>query len=200
MHTAAQVKKMVLKKGRTRHDDPDRLYVSEHDGELWATNAFWLVPVNRVKALLDAHNLPSNQPGCYEVQGSRLVPQDTEPPKVGSLFPPVDDPVIVPATLEGCTAPLYRRQEPQGYVAVMEGTEGRAGSDADYLHWLDCDGDLSRLNQGYGSRLVGSPVYRQVSPLKVVGIYAKRERQATTGNDWLDDGELLLGLLMPVRL
>jgi hypothetical protein len=46
------------------------LYVNEYDGEMWATDRYWLTRASRVAPLLEKFNLPADQPGAYEVNGT----------------------------------------------------------------------------------------------------------------------------------
>jgi hypothetical protein len=64
-------KTQVIKKHITRGSaGAHPLYVNEYDGEMWATDRYWLVRASRVAPLLEKFNLPADQPGAYEVNGT----------------------------------------------------------------------------------------------------------------------------------
>lgn len=210
--THAEVKRLVIGGRKVRAGEAARLFIAEHDGELYATNSYWLAPAAKVAPLLDHFNLASDTVGSFEVNG-QVRTLDLEPPNLSSIMPArlgMDLPEVRPATIgdEG-SAHAYQRNPAGGYLALMRAVDGSAVAfNADFLHWLTNDGDLRSMAVGYGSRL-GELVYRQGGPNKPMVISATREKQSGGHNregggyipaTWSVDGELFLGLLMPVRI
>lgn len=62
----AGIKKHITRGSSGAHP----LYVNEYDGEMWATDRYWLTRASRVAPLLEKFNLPADQPGAYEVNGT----------------------------------------------------------------------------------------------------------------------------------
>jgi hypothetical protein len=55
--------------GNTSHS-PAYLAVNTIDGEMWATNRYWLTHAGRVAPLLEQYNLDIAEPGVYQVNGT----------------------------------------------------------------------------------------------------------------------------------
>jgi hypothetical protein len=64
----ADIKKRVIRGQSTQHQAAP-LSVNEIDGELWATNRYWVTRASRVAPLLEQYNLPADAPGLYGVDG-----------------------------------------------------------------------------------------------------------------------------------
>lgn len=212
MHTHAEIKRLVIGDRKTSRDTV-RLFLAEHDGELYATNSYWLTPATAVRSLLEHNNLPADQPGVYDVN-SKLSAQDLEPPKVGALIPNLTDADIIHRSrLNGEGSPLFVKPW-RVLLALFDRTDDgqttQVAFDASYLAFIDNDGEVGAIPcGGYGSRLVGEPIYRQGGPGKPMTVHAKREKKSGghNGHDgkyvaetWADDGEQFLGLLMPVKV
>lgn len=212
--THTEVKRLVIGGRKVgKYDQAARLFIAEHEGELYATNSYWLAPAAKVAPLLDHFNLASDAAGSFEVNG-QVRTLDQEPPNLSSIMPAHlgrELPVVERARVgdEG-SAYAYQRANTGNYLALVRGDGGGlVAFNADFLHWLTYDGNLRDIPCGYGSRLVGDPIYRQAAIGKPMVISATREKQSGGNNGpdgkwipatWSDDGELFLGLLMPVRV
>jgi hypothetical protein len=64
----AVLRKRVTRGLSTQHQAAV-LAVNEIDGELWATNRYWVTRAARIAPLLAEYNLPADQPGLYAVDG-----------------------------------------------------------------------------------------------------------------------------------
>lgn len=197
----------------------DRLFVVEHEGERWATNAYWLMPADKLSLVLSADGVA--EPGAY-FGDKRLEPTDQGAPPVDRLLN-IDDytaplEVVETAgkpTLVAYTAAEKRGDETLGVVLRRPDLDELTMLNARYLRVV-ADTSTAR----YGERL-GDPVLRQKPHEMVkgkpsangpVGIFAPVEvkrgghRDTTTDaykwipETWHADGERLLGVLMPVRL
>jgi hypothetical protein len=58
---------------------PSFLAVNEADGEMWATNKYWLTRAERVAPLLEQYNLTAAEPGVYQVNGTVTRASDQIP-------------------------------------------------------------------------------------------------------------------------
>jgi len=166
--------------GKGTKDDPARLFLTEHDGTLYATNSYWLVKAERVAPLLAHYNLPSNQPGAYNVNGS-VEPRDQEPPNVGGLLKGAESwPVLERLHAHG--RPVFWPCPTGGYLAAFESSPFfRKGDGSDEPTPVALNSDyLAFLTTG-----LADPVFRQNGPRKAVAVF---------------DGDDFVGLVMPVRL
>lgn len=69
MDSTTDIKKRVVRGANLKYG-PVPLYVNEWDGEMWATNRYWLTRASRVAPLLEKFNLSAAEPGGYEVNGT----------------------------------------------------------------------------------------------------------------------------------
>jgi hypothetical protein len=58
---------------------PSYLAVNTVGGTLWATNKYWLTYAERVAPLLEQYNLPADEPGVYQVNGTVTRASDQVP-------------------------------------------------------------------------------------------------------------------------
>lgn len=206
--TQAEVKRLVIGGRKTSGYSTPKLFLAEHDGQLYATNSYWLVPVGNVAPLLAHYNLAADKPATFEVNG-KVQPVELDPPNIGPLMPANDAPEITRIQVAGRDAYARGDTKECAWLALFDHAGETVAFNVDFLDFIDHGGDVAGISQGYGSRLVGPAIYRQEKPGKPVAVYAKCERQTGGHNDasghyikaeWVDDGELFLGLLMPVRL
>lgn len=138
---ANDIKKRVIGGHNTKYG-PARLYVNEHDGEMWATNRYWVTRAERVAPLLDQYNLSAAEPGVYEVNGTvRRANGDNkgipaQPPNVGRVIEDAGSFTPgVPVRIAGNQA--YTRGDRGGLYAVYLLNDGtHAGLGAEELEWL----------------------------------------------------------------
>jgi hypothetical protein len=64
----ADIKKRVIR-GQDTKNQAAPLSVNVIDGEMWATNRYWVTRATRVAPLLEQFNLPVDEPGLYGVDG-----------------------------------------------------------------------------------------------------------------------------------
>ncbi len=174
MHSAVEVKKLVKASSRE-----GRLFVAEHDGELYATNSYWLVPVVKVAPLMAKYNLSTTEPGSYSVNGD-VTPTDVGPPNLGPIMPRFKD-----------LTPLERE--------TIEGRPAFTNNGAGYLELWRNDGALVAFNPDFMDlardtmRGFADPVVMQVkgSPGKPASVWA------TVGTS---KDRTMIGLVMPVRI
>jgi hypothetical protein len=137
---ANEIKKHVIG-GADVKRAPAPLYVGEHDGEMWATNRYWLTRAERVAPLLEQYNLSASEPGGFEVNGTvrratgahQISPQ---PPNFDAFMRSQRDYAPgVPVRVAGQQA--YTRHERFGlYAAYILADGSYAGLNADTLEWL----------------------------------------------------------------
>jgi hypothetical protein len=112
------------------------LYVGEHDGKMWATNRYWVVPAERVAPLLEDANLSAAEPGAYEVNG-RVRPADMQVPDFGSILHPLEEFTVTGERITIAGQLVYALDGYDNPMALFRLPSGSTvGLRADELVWL----------------------------------------------------------------
>lgn len=137
---ANDIRKRVIQGADTKNC-PVPLYVGESDGEMWATNRYWLTRAERVAPLLEQYNLSAAEPGGFEVNGTvrRATGAhgiSSESPNFKSFMRSQRDYAPgVPVRVAGQQA--YTSQDRHGlYAAYILADGSHAGLNAEILEWL----------------------------------------------------------------
>jgi hypothetical protein len=119
-----------------RGRQPATLALGEHDGQLWASNRYWVTPAPRVAPLLEQYNLDPAVPGAFEVNGTVRKVGD-QGPDVGRLLSMGDYPEkAAPLKVAGHDAHV-RLSDRSPWLAVYQVADGTVmGLPADDLAWL----------------------------------------------------------------
>lgn len=86
-----KVTRQSLKKMGLASFENDRMYVSEHDGKLWATNSYYLVTFDRIRSVWEEYNLPTEEVGTYKFTGTTIMPDPSTPPNLGFILGDVSE-------------------------------------------------------------------------------------------------------------
>jgi hypothetical protein len=142
--TPNQIKKHVTRRYYSLKDNPAPLLVNEHDGEMWATNKYFLTRAERVAPLLEQYNLSVAEPGSYEVNGTVKRADGAsygcpaQPANVGAFIKDLGSfmPAIAVriAGLQAYVLPDGPRLGLHAAFLLADGTH--AGLHADELEWL----------------------------------------------------------------
>jgi hypothetical protein len=95
------VKPAVLKKRVIRGQDTRNLgaplSVNEVDGQMWATNRYWVTRAERIAPLLAEYNLSADEPGLYAVNG-KVSRVDNKVPDISASVRSAFKDYAIPAT------------------------------------------------------------------------------------------------------
>jgi len=205
MPTMAELKKLTT--GGRKDKYGTRLYVAEHDGIYWATNAYWLVPAARLAVLLEHFNLPTDAAGTYEVN-SKLAKLEQDQPPLGRFLENTYDVELTRTTIddigyayaEGGDILLAVYDHPHG---------GHVFFNRDFHAWILATLEESR---GYGERWKADSLkvrqasrsLRSLGPVSFSAVVEKRhgghyrEDRTWEPETWTDDHEETFAILMPV--
>jgi hypothetical protein len=151
-----QLKKLVLR-GHNAKWGPGGLFVGEYDGEMWATDRYWVARAAHVAPLLGQYNLSADVTGAYEVDKTvrpatgqhHEIP--AQPPSMDAFLSGVAKESYqpaVPVRVAGMQA-LTRADDRLGLVAAYLLADGTyAGVYEEELAWLS-DTDAAPLPEGY---------------------------------------------------
>lgn len=124
--------KRALKVGQAK-DRPQRIWVGERRGILYATDAFWVVPASRLALLFGASNLTAEPGGSYDLVRGKLVDAEVPGPAFESLWP-VSTLPVTPTTMHGYRCYLSAEQPPAGMLVLFDLSGGsRVAVRAEYL-------------------------------------------------------------------
>lgn len=142
-----ELKRLVLG-GRKAADAV--LVTAEHDGQRWASNAYWAVPAAWVRPLFDYYNL-TDDPGRFSLNGSRVSRQpDAEPPNLGAVIGRVGDYTHVLTARTVDDLPVYVKLSNGRFAAVYERPDGgQVYLDDQYHAWIV---DMAGQPISYGER------------------------------------------------
>jgi hypothetical protein len=146
--------------GNTSHS-PAYLAVNTIDGEMWATNRYWLTHAGRVAPLLEQYNLDIAEPGVYQVNGTVSRASD-QIPNIESYARSLPD--FKPATrvhVSGQPVLVRPAREPFAVFALSDGSH--AGLLESELEWLSDTGTAPQLPDGYRYGDVGVSFYKSGS-------------------------------------
>lgn len=154
---ANDIRKRVTNGADTKNN-PASLYVNEHDGEMWATNRYWLTRAERVAPLLSQYNLSAAEPGGFEVNGT--VRPATGAHGISPAAPDFSNFIRsqrdyapgAPVRVAGNQA--YTRGDRGGLLAAYVLADGtHAGLNAETLEWLSDTLTAPLPGQGDGTHL-----------------------------------------------
>ncbi len=174
MHTAVEVKRYV--KGLSRES---RLYVAEHEGQLYATNSYWLVPVEKVAPLLTKYNLSAFEPGAFEVNGD-VRPTEQAPPNLGPIMPRFAELVeLERVKVDG--RPVFSGNPAGGFLELWRNGETLVALNADF----------STFALEPGGEYETAVIMQKPGGLAAVSVWATLDGSKE---------KVLRGLVMPVRI
>ena len=193
-NTATEIKRHI---GGNNSD----LYLAQHDGQMWATNRYWLTRGSTVSPLLEKFNVPADATGQYEVNGTVRKVRDDAPKVAPMLELAQYDKPLARARIADRWA--FAADGMGNYLALFTDPDGNFKAvRADWLDWLR----ENSTPHAYGERY-SEPRY-MLNGSKVA-IVADREVQhgGHIGDDhkmvpvtWENTGPELLAVLMTVKL
>jgi hypothetical protein len=146
-----EIKKIITRNYNPKYG-PAELYTGEHDGEMWATNRYWLTRAERIAPLLEQYNLSAAEPGTFDVNGTVRQAGRQVPNFSAFVLSQKDHAPAIPVRIAGNQ--VYTRID-RGvlYAAFLLADGTHAGLDAGTLEWLS-DTDTAPLpEQEDGTRL-----------------------------------------------
>jgi hypothetical protein len=140
------VKPAVLKKRVIRGQDTRNLgaplSVNEVDGQLWATNRYWVTRAERIAPLLTEYNLSADEPGLYAVNGKVSLVDNKVPDISASVRSAFKDYAIPATRVQVAHQDAYALDCYGHLMAVYQLANGmHAGLLADELDWLSNTAD-----------------------------------------------------------
>ena len=85
MIRSSDIKKRIIRGRQTGKYGPVDLYVNKADGEMWASNGYWVTRAERVAPLLSDYNLSADEPGWYLV-GSTVTRSEKQAPEINKFL------------------------------------------------------------------------------------------------------------------
>lgn len=160
---------------RTNKGYATTLATFEHEGSLWATNAYWVTPALRVAPLLERFNLDTSVPGVYEVNST--VHKSNSATRAATMGRHLDPKLytvpMVPVMVAGEQA--YTRTGGGLFLAAYQTADGAfMGLAVDDLEWVSNTYNLPNEEHHYygpvryltgepGSEADGEPRKRAVA-------------------------------------
>ncbi len=187
------------------------LYLSEHDGAMWATNRYWLTRAERVGALLDRFNVALDKAGAYEV-GTAVRRTGDEKPAVACHLKLSDYPAELSPVKTG-ERQAYAKAGDGEFAALYETPDGEtvAVHDAQlcWLSELTSTAHLRNIYAGdhisYGDRRLMHGSHGAVAIVADItatragtGMYGDNGKYVPAKYD--DKGTEIISILMPVKL
>jgi hypothetical protein len=138
----AELKKRVLRGHNATKYGAVPLHVNEINGELWATNRYWVTRADRLAPLLAEYNLPADAPGAYEVNG-KVSRMDKEVADIAKMVDVGGKDYTVPGTRVRVAGQEAYVQDGHGcLMAVYQLADGTmVGLLADEAEWLSSTAD-----------------------------------------------------------
>lgn len=152
----AAIRKLVIR-GQAVNYQPAPLFVNEHDGEMWASNRYWVVRAAKIEPLLAEYNLSAAEPGLYGVDG-KVSRVDNTVPNLAATPMDVKDYPIPGSRVSIAGQDVYALDSGQRPMAVYQLASGiHAGLLAGELEWLADARDVTvpeGHTLGIGTRLM----------------------------------------------